>query len=951
MLTANQSQSIIAAEHYYEAALKPSDYYMGQEVNGTWNGKAAEILGVGTGGEVSKEQFKNLLRGLHPVTGKKLVQRLGKNRRPGVDLTFSVPKSVSLLWAINRDESILDTLRETVHETMRKDVEPLVCRRVRDGKHASTRQRVKTGNLIYADFLHKTSRPVNGQVDMQLHTHAFVMNVTSDGDKFYAAELEEVFRQRPSLEAKFEARLARRLKRDHGYDVEKVRFTQSGRMKTGWEIKGIERSTIEKFSSRTEQIEAHAAEHGIQDAAEKGKLGVQLRERKDHEASVEELRGQWRERLTPEELAVFEALRAGAIGSEDGESEAAKIEAAVRYALEHHLYRQSTVEKHAVVGTALEHGLSLLPEDVEAALNSGDVIHRSHDVRGAEREFITTLDVLDAESRMIEFARDGRGTRMTIARKEHKFKRDWLNDQQKNAVLHVLNSRDTVTAVTGGAGTGKTSLMQEAVEAINSNRKKVFVFAPSTGAREVLEEKGFGSAQTVEHLLRNEKLHPELSNQVIWVDEAGLLDVRSMNGIFDIAKQQNARVVLSGDTRQHASPRRGEAMRLLQTEAGLNVARIEEIQRQKGRYRRAVELISQGHTVIDQRTDLTGILAGFDMMDRMGKIKEIASEERHKILAQQYLANSDPKQTPLVVAPSHAEGQAVTACIRERLTEEGAIGTKGREYVRLRSLNLSDAEKSQAATFEQNGLVVQFHQNVKGGFKRGERYRVVHARDGAKLKPLHGGLSKSVPFGAADRFEVYAENKVRYAVGDKLRFTLGGKATDGKRQISNGRLDEIKGFALNGDLRLKSGMTVSRDYGHFDFGYVVTSHASQGKDRDLAIAAIGSQSLPAVNAKQFYVTASRGREDVAIYVDDKAAVRRAIQQAGEQLSATELVYGKTSQENNVSVHQSHERRMFLDRVRSWWKTYRVQRQAAVSRVPSQENALQIQKPSPELSRS
>ncbi len=83
----------------------------------------------------------------------------------------------------------------------------------------------------------------------------------------------------------------------------------------------------------------------------------------------------------------------------------------------------------------------------------------------------------------------------------------WLNDQQKDAVRHVLNSRDTVTAVTGGAGTGKSSLMEEAAEAIRSNGKKVFVFAPSTGAREVLEEKGFENAQTVEHLLRNGSSH------------------------------------------------------------------------------------------------------------------------------------------------------------------------------------------------------------------------------------------------------------------------------------------------------------------------------------------------------------------------------------------------------------------------------------------------------------
>ncbi len=243
---------------------------------------------------------------------------------------------------------------------------------------------------------------------------------------------------------------------------------------------------------------------------------------------------------------------------------------------------------------------------------------------------------------------------------------------------------------------------------------------------------------------------------------------------------------------------------------------------------------------------------------------------------------------------------------------------------------------------------VQFHQNVKGGYGRGERYEVCRDSSGkVGLKPLAGGRVKAIPCEAADRFEVYAKATAEFAVGDKIRFSLGGKASDGKRQISNGRLDEIKGFDRNGDLKLKSGMTVSCDYGHLDFGYVVTSHASQGKDRELAIAAIGSQSLPAVNAKQFYVTVSRGRDDVAIYVDDKAAVRRAIQNTGEQLSATELVHGNRTPESSPAMAQSQQHRRFIDRVRAWWQTHVPRREASISAAQSQTNNFH---PSPELSR-
>lgn len=930
MLIATQATSIEGTAKYFDTVLTQGDYYTGAEINGTWQGKGAELLGLGVGSDVTAKQFKALLAGVHPLSGKPLAQRIRQDRRPGVDLTYSVPKSLSLVWAINKDEKLLEAIREAVHESIAKDVEPLMCRRVRDGQHATSKHRKVTGNLIYADFFHKTSRPVEGQVDPHLHIHAFVMNHTTDGEKHYAAEMEEIIRQRPSLQAKFEARLARCLKHSLGYEVEKTRFLQSGRMKSGWEIRGVSRETIEKFSTRTALVEAFAKEHDIRDPAAKGKLGVKTREQKNPGASVTELRRQWEARLTPEEKAAFEAIARRAVEQGESQSEAERVKAALRYALDHHLYRHSTVEKQAVIGTALEHGLTLLPEQIEAALEAGQIIHRTQDVRGAERHYVTTLDVLEAETRMIDFAKEGRGTRMTIGRGEHVFVRDWLNDQQKAAVQHVLNSRDTVTAVTGGAGTGKSSLLQEAADAIRTNQKKLFVFAPSTGAREVLEEKGFASAQTVEYLLRNEKLQEQLKNQVLWIDEAGLLDVRSMNGIFAIAGQQNARVILSGDTRQHASPRRGEAMRLLEAEAGLNIARIETIQRQQGQYRKAIELISQGHSVMDQKSGMTGMLAGFDLLDRLGKVQEIATDERHEVLAKQYLEAANKKGRPLVVAPTHTEGAEVTERIREGLLERGAIGKKGRQFVRLESLNLSEAEKGQESTYRQSGLIVQFHQNVKGGFGRGERYCVHRSASGeVALMPLHGGPAKPIPIEAAHRFEVYYERSIEFAVGDRIRFSLGGKAIDGKRRISNGRVDTIRRITRAGDLELESGLTVTGNYGHWDYGYVSTSHAAQGKDQSLAIAAIGSQSLPAVNAKQFYVTASRGRDDVMLYVDDKAAVRRAIQQAGEQITATELVKGERSVEQSIIVRQNRQQRAFLDRVQSWWRASFPQRDVAL----------------------
>ncbi len=926
MLNATQAKSIQAALEYFTNVLSQGDYYLGTEVNGQIRGLAALKLGLKHNEAVTKEAFEALLEGRHPKTGKKLTQRLRKDRRPGIDLTFSPPKSVSLLWAINRDERIVELLREAVNETITKDIEPLVCRRVRNGNHAFTKDRKQTGNLIYADFLHKTSRPVQAKVDPHLHIHAFVMNLTADGDRFYAAELEEIMRQMPALQSKFEARLARKLVDECGYEVEAVQFFQSRRLKRGWELKGISRKTIEKFSTRTAQIEAYAEEHHIKSGKAKGKLGATTRSKKESAAKLDELRSEWQSRLSLEERFAFENIEKKRLRNSVSDRSAQetileeKLTSSLQYALDHHLYRSSVVERHKIVGTALEHAISFLPEEVEAALTREGVIQAEREEQGTNRSYITTPEILKTEREMIAYARDGKGTLLPIAQSAVGFNRQWLNDEQKSAVMHVLFSKDRVTAVTGGAGTGKSSLMLEASEAIKARGKKLFVFAPSTGGKEVLEEKGFDEAQTVEHLLRNEKLRPQLRDSVLWIDEAGLLDLRAMKGIFEIAKAQNARVVLSGDTRQHASPRRGEAMRLLESEAGLSIARVETIQRQKGRYKQAIELVSRGHEVVDLSTGMTGMLAGFDMLDKLGKIREIKDDDRHDALANNYFQAIDKGKSTLVVSPTHAEGEVATEAIRSKLRQAGAIGGEDVFMTRLKSLNLTEAEKSQAVTYQANkpGLVVQFHQNVAGGYVRGERYEVITEEAGKPLlRSLDGKSIKPIPYNATDRFEVYRQAEIPFAEGDKIRFSLGGKSLEGTR-ISNGRLDEIVGFSTEGNLKLKSGITVSKKYGHFDLGYVVTSHAAQGKDRELAMATIGQESMPAVNAKQFYVTTSRGKEDVMIFVDDKEAVRRSIQKAGEQLSATELLASQQLSEQRAHINRKQRQDFVTQRVQHWW---------------------------------
>jgi hypothetical protein len=119
------------------------------------------------------------------------------------------------------------------------------------------------------------------------------------------------------------------------------------------------------------------------------------------------------------------------------------------------------------------------------------------------------------------------------------------------------------------------------------------------------------------------------------------------------------------------------------------------------------------------------------------------------------------------------------------------------------------------------------------------------------------------------------------------RGLLGKKKGD---RLNNGSVYEVDGFTKQGDIRLSNGFVVPKDYGGITHGYVVTSHASQGKTVDVSLIALGRDSFAAANKEQFYVSVSRGKEAVRLYTDDKAAMMEAVQSSNARLSASELMH-------------------------------------------------------------
>lgn len=846
MLRIIQNNAPAGAKRYYATA----DYYLdGQELAGAWRGQGAARLGLE--GQVRKEDWDALCDNLHPATGESLTIRRRETRRVGYDFNFHVPKSVSILYGLTGDDRILDAFRASVDATMR-DIESEMRTRVRaDGRNEDR----TTGNMVWGEFVHLTARPVDGVPDPHLHAHCFVFNTTWDAEesRWKAGQFAGLKRDGAYFEALFHSRLAGRLE-ELGLATE--------RTKTGWELAGVPVETLQKFSRRTALIEETAERDGITDPHAKDALGAKTRERKQGGMTLGELRREWEAHLSDAERSWVSTL-AGRVGSDPQPRDPTSAERAASQAVAHCFERAAVVPERKLLAEAMRRSVGqAAPEAVARELDRRGLITAERD----GRRLATSREVLAEESRMLRFAREGRGACRPLGAPGHVFRREWLNDGQRRAVEHLLESGDRVMVVRGGAGTGKTAMMKEAVEAIEAGGKRVHVFAPSADAsRGVLREaEGFAEADTVARLLVDTRMQEEARAQVIWIDEAGLLGSRTMGQVFDLADRLGARIILSGDRGQHTSVERGAALKLLEEEAGIVPAEIREIKRQSGAYRDAVRALSEGR-----------VRYGFGVLDDLGWLHEVDEADRYRRLADDYAETVASGRTALVVSPTHREGDKVTAAIRDRLRQTGRLGAGERSVPMLANRNLTEAERSDPLSYGPGDVLV-FHQNAKG-YKKGERVTVGDP-------PL--------PLEQAARFQVYRASSLPLAAGDLVRITRNGSTEDGAHRLNNGATYTVKAFDRKGNIVLANGWKLAGDYGHLAHGYCTTSHASQGRTVDRVLIAQASESYPASSMEQFYVSVLRGRESVAVYTEDKEAMLDAVRHADDRMTATDLVSGR-----------------------------------------------------------
>src|SRR2546425_1056286 len=329
------------AKEYYAESLKREDYYTeGQEIRGEWQGIGAEKLRLS--GAVDQGAFDALCENRKPGSNERLTQRNKGNRTVGYDFNFHCPKSVSVVYEFTRDERILEAFKLSVNQTMR-EIESEAKTRVRQKGANENRT---TGNMVWAEFVHFTARPVNGLPDPHLHAHCYAFNTTSDEaeKKWKAGQFRDLKADAPYFEAAFHAGFARQLA-EVGYRIE--------RTAKGWELAGVPQRVLDEFSRRTEQGEREAKELGITSAKEKDGLAALTRERKHKQLSKAELRVLWDKRISTDERAAIEnSLRQSGSGS----PRISEMKA-MDFAIQHCYERASIVTDKELLRQALRYGV------------------------------------------------------------------------------------------------------------------------------------------------------------------------------------------------------------------------------------------------------------------------------------------------------------------------------------------------------------------------------------------------------------------------------------------------------------------------------------------------------------------------------------------------------------------------------------------------------------------
>jgi conjugative relaxase-like TrwC/TraI family protein len=861
------------------------NYYTKSEsfANSKWLGLAANIQGLS--GQIKDKDFQNAYSSLdpngNPLRKQQQYQKSSRRyNRPGTDVTLSAPKSVSVAALVYENQDILKAHKAAVSATMKYAENNCIFYQT---KQRGQKLLLQSKSAQIAVFHHDDNR----NKDPQLHSHCVILNQTVCPDqKWRAVANKELYKQQKTIGAYYDHELARHIQQ-LGYQVE---WTSDHT----FELAGVDKERLDAvFSSRSNQIEAELAKLGLTraTATAEQKQAVCLKtrpekKRSSHPQDRQKQLKRWQSRAVENGIELnnpSEYHRDLFERTYSNQNPARSINELINNATEILTEQKNAFLPHELVRECLRQSQGRY--DPVKIQNSIDLYKEFIPARDGR---LTTIKALSREQKIVRLALSGQDSQIPLSSHEQAeaiaIGRS-LNTGQSAALKQMVTSRDTVVLIQGNAGAGKTYTMKALAQTIG-DKQPIKGLAPSAVAASVLQnESGITSQTLASYLLTNNQ---QLRRQeVILVDEAGMLSTGQMEKLLLKAKSLNNRVILVGDTKQLSAVEAGAPFKLLQ-DAGLSTAIIDENLRQRSPIlKQVVDRIAQSNL------DSESINTAYQKLNEQGKIQQIDNDEaRIEAIAADYRSRPiEVRHKTLIIAGTNADKQAIAQKVRACLVAEGTLSNESIEISTLRRKNLDKFATTQAHHY-QRGDVIKF-QTDSARFSKDSYYRVTDVNPETKTATLIDtvGLTSTLPLDKYKQREVYQLIELEICPGERMRFTKNIRNSDYKQL--NGQRFTVSGITDDGQIEITSlsktqKISVERLL-HSDYSYVDTVHSSQGQTADYCIYSAAIAQSKTIGRESFYVAASRARQEFVVYTKNTVDLGVTIQLSRKNENAHELV--------------------------------------------------------------
>lgn len=780
------------------------------------------------------------------------------------DITFSPPKSVSLMFAGNDEKQkqvALESHQTAVRKTMLFVEQNLFY--VQKKRHNQV-EKIQAGGMVAMGIEHSLSR----NMDPQLHTHVLIANAgyIEGEDQSRSVNFKNIFDFQHKLDLIYKTYIRADLE-NNGY---KTRKTQDG-----FELADITDQQVMAFSTRKAQVDLNLQEMGLTretataEQRQKATLKNRLSKKNANNHNLNEL---WRSQLDQHNINIIQHETIEVDQNRDR-----NVYNIIHKGYQDYIGREAISTKHQAINNILkfaeiENGLDesvplITLDDIEKYLPR--VMKLEKMVRlpgqiennGAIKEKFVSEKLLIADVENQQYLHQGKSIYKgkTIANIEQQVDRNAkvlfdfkFEGEQRTAAIGVLKSEDFLVGVQGDPGTGKTTLLK-AVVSVQGTDHIIAIAKAGASAQKLGDEIGV-QARTIDRFVLDFERREKLLNQesisfqerkflknttyvenltrpgrenpaLIVVDESSMNGDLDLNRLCKIAEKTRSKIVLTGDIQQLPGVAAGESFKKMQTQ-GMKTFNLKEIRRQRGE----VEL-----EAVQAITMRKNVQESVNILQRHPDIirEEKTDKKRLERIKQDYIAEvAAGRHNPFLITSTNKDKDELNRNIRAELKALGRLDLEGETHSTIINRNKIDTELCPGD-------------------------RIVFLKN---------------------------DNEKIIKTSSDLKILNGNQAVI--EQIKDGQIYSC----LVDDEGRKTKYTATFDiaeYNHLDYSYALSTYKSQGQSVERNVMYHTPSNSPLLSTNEFLVGISRNKERLNIYTDD---IQKMVNKASQWVNKNDALF-------------------------------------------------------------